>query len=216
MNFSLLRKQMVEQQLLSRGINERDIIKAFETIPRHKFVPGKYVGRAYADEPVPIGNGQTISQPYIAALMTQCLAPAKNAVILEIGTGSGYQTAVLAMLAARVYTVERVAALAKAASARLEELGCHNVALKADDGNPGWPEYAPFDGIMVTAACSAIPQPLIEQLKVGGKLIVPVGRKFSQVLTEVIRHKNRIEIKQVCGCVFVPLIGNYGWPLEND
>ncbi|MFH1245607.1 MAG: protein-L-isoaspartate(D-aspartate) O-methyltransferase [Candidatus Omnitrophota bacterium] len=157
-----------------------------------------------------------MSQPYIAALMTQCLAPAKDAVILEIGTGSGYQTAVLAMLAARVYTVERVPALAEKASYRFKELGCHNIGLKTDDGNLGWPEYAPFDGIMVTAACSAIPRPLIEQLKTDGKLIIPLGSKFSQVLTEVIRRKNSIETKQVCGCVFVPLIGNYGWPLEND
>ena len=203
---------MVEEQLLPRGIKNCKVLDAFYKVQRHKFIPEDLKITAYADFPVPIGNGQTISQPYIVALMTECLELTGKEKILEIGTGSGYQAAILAELAGEVYSIERFADLAKNAEQLLiHELGYKNINLRVDDGTLGWPEAAPFDRIIITAASPRIPLPLIEQLKEGGKLILPLGESMSQVLTVVEKRHDKLDSIQVCGCVFVPLVGKFGW-----
>jgi len=184
-------------------------------IERHKFIPEDLRSSSYADFPVPIGEGQTISQPYIVALMTDCLGLSGEEKVLEIGTGSGYQTAILAELAKEVYSIERFAGLAKKAQGEFKELGYANINIKVGDGTLGWPEEAPFDRIIITAASPRIPLPLIEQLKENGKLILPLGESFSQVLTLVEKKKDKLDSVQVCGCVFVPLVGKYGWKGDN-
>ena len=203
---------MVEEQLIPRGIKDLRLLQAFQKVPRHKFVTEKYSDSAYGDFPLPIGAEQTISQPYMVALMTQCLELAGGETVLEIGTGSGYQAAILAELTGRVYSVERMADLAEQAEIRLKELGYHNVQIKTGDGTTGWQKYAPYDEIIVTAGAPAIPNPLIEQLGVGGRLVIPIGGSFNQILTVVNKHKDKIETEEICGCVFVPLLGKYGWP----
>jgi len=165
---------------------------------------------AYADFPVPIGEGQTISQPYIVALMTECLDLRGEEKVLEIGTGSGYQTAILAELAKEIYSVERFKNLAESAEAVVNELGYKNIKIKVGDGTLGWPEMGPFDRIIITAASPRIPLPLTEQLKESGKLILPLGESFSQVLTAVEKKKGKLESIEICGCIFVPLVGKYG------
>lgn len=169
------RKQMVKGQIAYRGIKDKRVLEAMETVPRHLFVPKEYRAYSYNDQPLPIGFGQTISQPYIVAFMTELLALDKEDIVLEVGTGSGYQAAVLSRLVKQVYTIEIVDALAKEAAKQLESIGYSNVEVKAGDGYQGWPEHAPFDAIIVTAAAEHIPQPLIEQLKPGGRMIIPVG-----------------------------------------
>lgn len=211
MDFAALREKMVKEQLIPRGIKEPGVLAAFGKVPRHKFVPEKYLDSAYADLPLPIGAGQTISQPYMAALMTQCLELSGEQSVLEIGTGSGYQAAILAELAGKVYSVERLDALAKQSQRRLQDLGYQNIRIKVADGSAGWPEFAPYDKIIVTAASPAIPRPFIEQLNIGAKLVIPVGGSANQVLTQVVKHKDKIETEELCGCVFVPLLGEYGW-----
>jgi protein-L-isoaspartate(D-aspartate) O-methyltransferase len=166
---------------------------------------------AYADFPVPIGEGQTISQPYIVALMTECLDLNTQDKVLEIGTGSGYQAAILAKLAKEVYSIERFKNLANKAETVFNESGYTNIKIQVGDGTLGWPEEAPFDKIIITAASPKVPLPLIEQLKESGKLILPLGESFSQVLTVVEKKKGKLESIEVCGCVFVPLVGKYGW-----
>jgi protein-L-isoaspartate(D-aspartate) O-methyltransferase len=211
MDYEILRKRMVEEQLIPRGIKNQKVLDAFYKVQRHKFIPPDLRNSAYADFPIPIGEGQTISQPYIVALMTECLNLTSEERILEIGTGSGYQAAILAELAKEVYTIERFEILAKRAEALLSQLGYNNIKIKVGDGTLGWQEAAPFDKIMITAASPKIPQPLIEQLKENGKLILPLGESFSQVLTLVEKKKNKFETVDICGCVFVPLVGKYGW-----
>lgn len=206
----MLRKRMVDEQLIVRGIKDSAVIAAFLKVERHKFIPQELRGSAYADYPVPIGEGQTISQPYIVALMTECLCLSGNEKVLEIGTGSGYQAAILAELAAEVYSIERFSTLAKRAESLLMELGYSNIKIRVGDGTLGLPEEAPFARIIVTAAAPQIPQPLIEQLAEEGKLILPLGESFSQVLTLVEKKKGEIKLEPICGCVFVPLIGKYG------
>jgi len=211
MDFVVLRKRMVEEQLIPRGIKNKRLLDAFYKVERHKFVPEDLRGSAYADFPVPIGEGQTISQPYIVALMTQCLDLTGEERVLEIGTGSGYQSAILAELAKEVYTIERFANLAKNAETVLKESGYKNITIKVGDGTLGWKEIAPFDRIIITAASPRIPLPLTEQINESGKMVLPLGEPLSQVLTVVEKQKGKLESIQVCGCVFVPLVGKYGW-----
>lgn len=184
------------------------VLRALTTVPRHRFVPVEQVGLAYADMPLPIGRGQTISQPFIVALMTELLEPDPQAVVLEIGTGSGYQTAVLASLVRQVYSVERIPELAEAAARRLRELGYTNVEVRADDGGWGWEEQAPFDGIMVTAAAADVPPALVRQLKAGGRLVIPVGAQYRSQDLRVLRKDERgvVESRSVLPVVFVPLV----------
>ena len=209
MDLALMRKRMVEEQLIPRGICGRRVLDAFYKVERHKFVPEDLKGSAYADYPLAIGEGQTISQPYIVALMTECLELDGSERVLEIGTGSGYQAAILAELAKEVYSIERIAALAQNAQGLMEKLGYSNVKIQAGDGTLGWPEFAPFDRIIITAASVRVPLPLPEQLKEGGKLIAPLGDRFSQVLTVVDKRNGRLESKEICACVFVPLLGQF-------
>jgi protein-L-isoaspartate(D-aspartate) O-methyltransferase len=209
--FKQQRELMVEQQLTPRGICNPEVVRAFMSVPRHRFLGAALQHSAYADHPLPIGEGQTISQPYMVALMTQCLGLAASDRALEIGTGSGYQTAILAAIAAEVFTVERVAPLAKKAESILKELGYNNVHFLVGDGTRGWPEEAPFDGIVVTAGAPRIPEPLVAQLADGGRLVIPVGGGWSQELMIVRKVKGKIEEEPVCGCVFVPLLGEFGW-----
>lgn len=216
MDFSALRKRMVEEQLIARGIKDPRVLEAFQQVPRHKFVLEKYLDSAYGDFPLPIGAGQTISQPYMVALMTQCLELAGGEAVLEIGTGSGYQTAILAELAGQVYSVERLSSLTEKAERTLKILGYHNVQIKVANGTMGWPEFALYDGIIVTAGAPDIPKPLIEQLKIEARLVVPIGTNFNQILTVVKKHKTKIETNEICGCVFVPLLGKHGWRKEKD
>lgn len=211
MDFDTLRNRMVDEQLIPRGIKDIRVLNAFRKVPRHRFLPKELINSAYADHPLPIGEGQTISQPYIVALMTEHLKILGEERILEIGTGSGYQVAILAELAKEVYSVERIANLAQNAIKILDELKITNVKIKVGDGTMGWEEFSPFEGIIVTAGAPDIPLPLIEQLKENGKMVVPIGGTFSQVLTLVEKIKAKIKTTDICGCVFVPLLGKYGW-----
>ena len=215
MDYATLRKKMVQEQLIARGIKDERVLNAFYKVERHKFIPQDLWVSAYADFPVPIGESQTISQPYIVALMTECLKLTGKERVLEIGTGSGYQAAILAELTKEVYGIERFEKLAKKAGQILNELGYKNIKLKTDDGTLGWQEFAPFDRIIVTAAGPRIPLPLTEQLNDDGKLILPLGKSFSQVLTVVEKKEGKINSIDVCGCVFVPLVGKYGWREDN-
>jgi protein-L-isoaspartate(D-aspartate) O-methyltransferase len=208
------RARMVETQIRARLVNDPRVLKVMETIPRHLFVDEGLIDQAYSDNPLPIGEKQTISQPYIVALMTQALALKGRERVLEIGTGSGYQTAVLAHLADRVFSVERVAALATRARKILDRLNCYNVAIRVGDGSYGWKEEAPFDAIITTAAAPQVPQYLVEQLSPGGRLVVPVGSRDVQTLYRITRSiENPAELKKedLGGCRFVSLIGESGW-----
>ena len=211
MDFPELREEMVKCQLAGRGIRDAKVLAAFTKVPRHKFVPEELAVSGYEDHPLPVGENQTISQPYMVALMTECLEIEPEDKILEIGTGSGYQAAILAELAKEVYSIERFPALAINAEEILAELGYTNVKVKTADGTLGWKEYAPFDGIIITAASPKIPQPLIDQLKSDAKLVIPIGTGFSQSLTVVEKINGKLKFREVCSCVFVPLIGEYGW-----
>jgi len=211
MNYGELRDRMIEQQLMPRDISDRRVLSAFRKVERHKFVPADVSGASYEDHPLPIGEGQTISQPYMAALMTQCLRLKGMEKVLEIGTGSGYQTAVLATLAKEVYSLERIASLAERAEGLLKILGYDNVKVGVGDGTLGWKEYAPYDGIIVTAAAPKIPESYIEQLNENGRLVIPVGSSLSQVLTVIEKGPAGITSSEICGCVFVPLLGKEGW-----
>ena len=205
---------MVETQIRARGVTDRRVQKAMEKIPRHLFVTDGLSDQAYNDNPLPIESQQTISQPYIVALMTEALELTGCEKVLEIGTGSGYQTAVLAELAERIFSVERIAPLAAGARQILDALGYYNVAIRVGDGTFGWREESPFAAIMVTAGAPKVPQLLLEQLSLGGRLVIPVGTHSSQTLLKVTRLSDDPEdIKQeeLCGCRFVDLIGENGW-----
>jgi len=202
----ILRKKMVEQQIIARGVKDPKVISAMLKVPRHKFVPPEELPYAYSDQPLPIGEGQTISQPYIVALMTEALHLTGNERVLEIGTGSGYQTAVLAEIAKEVYSIEILESLALKARRRLKELGYENVKIKIGDGYRGWKEYAPFDAIIVTAAPTHIPPPLIDQLKAGGRMIIPVGKYFQELILIVKTEKGVIK-EHIIPVRFVPMVG---------
>jgi protein-L-isoaspartate(D-aspartate) O-methyltransferase len=203
---------MVDQQLRPRGIADEKVLEAMGKVPRHRFVPTKARFEAYEDYPLPIGHGQTISQPYIVALMTQTLNLSGTEKTLEIGTGSGYQTAILAELSQSVYSVERIHPLVETAERLLKELEYQNVFCKAFDGTLGWPEEAPFDAIMVTAAGPKVPQPLIDQLADGGRLVIPVGGRSDQDLIRLTKRRGDIDREHLGGCRFVDLVGVHGWP----
>ena len=202
---------MVREQLLPRGISDKRVLHAFHGVERHEFVPPDLRKGAYEDHPLPLGEGQTISQPYMAALMTQCLVLKGEERVLEIGTGSGYQTAILRTLAKEVFSVERVGGLAKKAESTLARLGYDNVRIKVDDGTLGWPENAPYGAIIVTAGSPKIPEAYMAQLETGGRLVIPVGTAVSQVLTLVEKNPDSVVVSELCGCVFVPLVGKDGW-----
>ncbi len=204
--YAKLRKQMVEQQIIARGVKDPAVIRAMESVPRHLFVPESEMAYAYLDEPRPIGHGQTISQPYIVAFMTEQLHLKPTDRVLEIGTGSGYQAAVLAEIVDSVYTIEIVPELARIARERLQELGYDNVQVKQGDGYNGWPEKAPFDAIIVTAAPPNIPPPLLEQLKIGGVMVLPVG-EYVQELVVVQKSDEGISMRNVLPVRFVPMTG---------
>lgn len=205
---------MVETQIIGRGVKDPLVIKAMRKVQRHLFVEEALKHRAYEDYPLPISDGQTISQPYIVALMTELLELKGGEKVLEIGTGSGYQSAILAEVVKTVYSVERIPSLGKKAREVLDGLGYHNVMIKVGDGTYGWKEMAPFDGIMVTAGAPEVPEPLLEQLKDGGKLVVPVGDVFSQDLIIVKKEGARFKKSGYGGVRFVKLIGDYGWKAE--
>jgi protein-L-isoaspartate(D-aspartate) O-methyltransferase len=201
------RAQMVEEQIRARDVRDSRVLDAMRRVPREQFVPVLYRGDAYADQPLPIGYGQTISQPYIVAFMTETLQVKPTSRVLEIGTGSGYQAAVLAELAREVYTIEIVGELAKRATETLSALGYPNVHVRHGDGYKGWPEHAPFDGIIVTAAPDHVPQPLIDQLKVGGRLVIPVGSQFGfQQMTIITKTPSGIVSRESIPVRFVPLV----------
>lgn len=205
-NSAKLRQEMVNQQIVSRGISDAGVISAMLKVPRHEFVPEGLVAYAYMDSPLPIGQGQTISQPYIVALMTQLLDLKGNEIVLEVGTGSGYQAAILGEIAKEVYTIEILKPLADSAKMRLEKLGYKNIKVICGDGYLGWPQYAPFDAILVTAAPKQIPQPLIEQLKIGGRMVMPLG-DIEQELFLITKTENNIIKKKIIPVRFVPMTG---------
>lgn len=202
---------MVQEQLVPRGINDLRVLAAMNTVPRHLFVEEALWGEAYNDYPVPIGERQTISQPYIVALMTQALELKGQEKVLEIGTGSGYQTAILAELARKVYSIERIRPLFQKARRIIDQLKYFNVMLKVNDGTQGWLEESPFDAIMVTAASPDIPTPLLEQLALNGRMVIPVGDRYSQSLKKIIRTEKGFQEEDLGGVRFVSLIGEHGW-----
>ncbi|MEW5923341.1 MAG: protein-L-isoaspartate(D-aspartate) O-methyltransferase [Candidatus Zixiibacteriota bacterium] len=197
---------MVEQQIIRRDITDKNVLQAMRTVPRHLFVPEDYRSQAYHDGPLPIGQGQTISQPYIVAIMTELLGIDSTSKVLEIGTGSGYQAAVLAEISDSVYSIEIISKLAWHADSLLDSLGYTSVNIRAGDGYAGWPEAAPFDGIIVTAAAPRIPQPLIDQLKVGGRMVIPVG-DFSQELMLITIEEEKVIKQNIIPVRFVPMTG---------
>ena len=200
------RTDMVETQIQARGVRDPLVLQAMDAVPRHLFMPESERAYAYSDGPLPIGSGQTISQPYIVALMTELIRPHASMRVLEVGTGSGYQAAVLAECVAEVYTIEILPELGRRAEVLLEELDYENVHVRVGDGFDGWPEAAPFDGIIVTAAPTRIPQPLLDQLDIGGRLVIPVGR-LNQDLLVVTRTDKGFQRETIIGVRFVPMTG---------
>lgn len=205
------REHMVESQLVRRGIKDRRVLDAMRQVPRHLFIPKDTRGLAYCDGPLPIGQGQTISQPYIVALMTELLELTGQEKVLELGTGSGYQAAILSRLVSQVYSVERHAALAEQAEKVFAQLDYDNIVISVGDGTLGWPEHSPYEAIIVTAAAPDVPQPLMEQLADGGRLVAPVGSRWSQVLAKVKRQGETLTKEHLTAVAFVPLVGKYGW-----
>jgi protein-L-isoaspartate(D-aspartate) O-methyltransferase len=204
-DFRESREKMVKQQIKGRGIRDDAVLKAMGTVKRHLFVPSSQTEEAYADRPLPIGYGQTISQPYMVAYMTQVIKPSPSASVLEVGTGSGYQAAVLGEIIKQVYTIEIVPELGAAASKRLQRLGYRNVQVKVADGYHGWKENAPYDAIVVTAAAEYVPPPLIEQLKEGGRMVIPIGSPFmTQMLMLVEKKKGKAVTRSLMPVIFVP------------
>ncbi len=215
-DYSIARRRMVEQQITGRGIADPLVVKAMQNVPRHLFVEKGLEDQAYSDFPLPIGHKQTISQPFIVAYMTEALKLSSEDRVLEIGTGSGYQAAILAHIVRHVYTVERISDLARTARKALDKAGGYNVHIKVDDGTCGWPDQAPFDAIITTAGAPEIPEDLKKQLAVGGRLVIPVGTQGAQVLKRITRRdETRFDEESLLDCRFVPLIGKHGWSGEE-
>jgi protein-L-isoaspartate(D-aspartate) O-methyltransferase len=210
------RIRMVETQIKARGIKDEMVLEAMRKVPRHLFVPLESVDSAYSDRPLPIGHGQTISQPYMVAVMTEALGLQGGEKVLEVGTGSGYQAAVLAEVADRVVTTERVPELARQARVTLRDLGYANIEVVVTDGSAGYLPGAPYQAVIVTAGAPDIPAALVDQLTEGGRLVIPVGNSYQQTLTRVTRHGREQKTERLEGCVFVPLIGEYGWGESED
>ena len=209
--FATIRDRMVQEQLIPRGISDPRVLAAMREVPRHCFVDDALSSRAYGDFPLPIASGQTISQPYIVALMTESLALEGNERVLEIGTGSGYQAAVLSRLCSQVYTVERINSLLAGSRRVFDQLRYFNIVAKLDDGTLGWPEHGPYDAIIVSAGGPKIPEPLVEQLGDGGRLVIPVGDQRSQALQFVEKEGEEVRVSELEKVRFVDLVGEYGW-----
>ena len=205
------RLKMVEL-LRSRGIRDQRVLAAMAEIPRHWFVPEAFESQAYGDHALPIGQEQTISQPYMVARMTELLEADRDSTVLEIGAGSGYQTAVLSAVAGRVFALERLSELARTAQSNIRRVGCYNATVKWFDGTIGWSEHAPYNGILVAAGGPDIPEPLVRQLAVGGRLVMPIGDAEKQTLARLIRTEQGVVREDHGSCMFVKLIGRYGWP----
>jgi len=218
LDYKRLRQGMVKDQLIARGISDERVLAVFYKVEREKFIPSDLREDAYGDFPLSIGEGQTISQPYMVALMTQSLELKGCERVLEIGTGSGYQTAILTELSEEVYSVERIKSLAQKAESLLKKLGYSKVKIFVSDGTMGWEEFSPYDRILVTAGAKQVPQPLVNQLKDEGIMVIPVGSIYSQELKVIRKKKGRVRSTTVERCVFVPLIGKYGWSKDagND
>ena len=205
------REEMVRRQIQARGVTDPKVLAAMNKVPRHLFVSEALRDQAYGDFPLPIGEQQTISQPYIVAEMTQALQPGEEDRILEIGTGSGYQAAVLAEIVFRVYTIEKIHSLYLSSRKLFDKLRYHNIVCKYSDGTSGWSDESPFDGIIVTAGAPGIPKPLVNQLAVGGRMVIPVGDRYSQELIKLYKDEHGIHKTNLGGCRFVKLVGEYGW-----
>jgi protein-L-isoaspartate(D-aspartate) O-methyltransferase len=210
-NYEKERSRMVDEQILCRGVRDERVIAAIRKVPRHEFLPEAIRGMAYQDSALPLGEGQTMSQPYMVARMTELLGLLGAERVLEIGTGSGYQAAVLSELCGKVYSVERIKLLAERARLNLDRLGYRSVAIKVYDGTYGWKEMSPFDAIMVTAGAPDVPAPLVDQLKEGGRMVIPVGDRYGQVLLTIVRTPSGSVTERSIPCTFVPLVGNHGW-----
>jgi protein-L-isoaspartate(D-aspartate) O-methyltransferase len=210
--FAEERRLMVESQIRRRGVTQEQVLRAISAVPRHEFVPPSWIHQAYADEPLPIGYGQTISQPYIVAAMVASLELAGSENVLEVGTGCGYQAAVLSLLAREVHSVEILPELADPAAERLQRLGYRNVHVHCGDGTLGWPESSPYDAILISAAAPAVPEPLLQQLADGGRLIAPVGSEDKQELQLITKREGRLIVSKSGPCRFVRLMGRHGWP----
>ena len=215
MDWESLRNEMVDTQLVRRGITNEAVLKAMREVPRHLFVAPGMESRAYGDHALPIGEGQTISQPFMVALMTQTLELTGSERVLEIGTGSGYQTAILSRLAEQVFSIERVESLTARARGVLEDLGTSNVAIRVGDGTIGWTEFEPYDRIIVTAGAPDVPSSLEEQLADPGIMVVPVGSQELQQLRIIVKSRGEVSVRDAGGCVFVPLVGKEGWSKET-
>lgn len=210
-DFATARRRMVDAQLIARGVRDPEVLRALGRVPRHLFVEEALRDRAYGDGALPIGHDQTISQPFMVATMTEALQLQGGEKVLEIGTGSGYQTSVLAEIAERVFSVERIAPLYRRARARLDHLGYHNVVLRQGDGTLGWGDHAPYDAIIVTAGAPHVPLALRDQLAIGGRLVIPVGERRQQTLMRITRGETEDRREMLGGCVFVDLVGSDGW-----
>ena len=206
-----LREEMVKNQIEARGITDSNVLAAMRMVPRHEFVSEAFVDQAYDDHPLPIGEQQTISQPYIVAEMTQALCLTKEDRVLELGTGSGYQAAILAQIAYRVYTVERIHSLYLKARKLFDRMGYHNIVSRYADGTIGWQEECPFDAIIVTAGAPRVPASLIDQLGTGGRMVLPVGNQYTQELVKLVRDERGVHESHLGGCRFVKLVGEHGW-----
>jgi protein-L-isoaspartate(D-aspartate) O-methyltransferase len=215
-DFEAERRDMVARQIRDRGIRSGRVLEAMEAVPRHLFVPADLVRGAYADEPLPIGEGQTISQPFMVAAMADALSLEGRERVLEVGCGSGYQAAVLSRLAAEVIAVETRPVLAASARERLARLDYANVTVEEGDGSAGWPASAPYDAILVTAAAPEVPKPLIEQLAEGGRLVIPVGGSKHQELMRIVKREGRTTEQSLYSCRFVPLLGRCGWHQDDQ
>lgn len=213
-DFVKARNRMVDEQIVARGIRDPKVVAALRKVPRHLFVEEALWNQAYSDYPLPIGERQTISQPYMVALMTEALQLKGGEKALEVGAGSGYQTAILAEIAKKVFSIERILSLGIKARELLYKLGYTNFEIRISDGTQGWPEESPFDAILVTAGSPDIPKPLVEQLVVGGRLVIPVGDAFSQDLYRVTKTPSGSFKEDLGGCRFVKLVGKYGWESE--